>query len=120
MTTTLKRISFFALAIVLLSSLNSCYKKKDTIARITVLDSAGAAVPSAEVRLYYDDDGNPDNNNIDQTATTNVSGTASFNFNEVYKAGQAGLAVLDIEVNGNFAGVIKVEAEMSNEKTVEI
>jgi len=42
----------------------------------------------------------------------------NFDFSEYYKDGQAGFAVLDIEVNNVFVGVIQVEERATTEKTI--
>ena len=55
------------------------------------------------------------------TAYTNAAGIATFNYNEIYQLGQAGVAVLDIEAykgNRQGQGIIKIEAEKTNEETV--
>lgn len=108
----------FLLVVVLtlVFSVSSCYRKKDTIAKVTVLDSSNAAVADAEVRLYYGV--TTDSARIDETATTNASGIATYNFNDLYKSGQAGFAVLDIYVNGVISGIIKIEEETTSEETV--
>jgi hypothetical protein len=48
---------------------------------------------------------------------------ASFNYNDIYQLGQAGVAVLDIKAqkqNMIGQGIIKIEAEKINEETVYI
>ena len=45
-------------------------------------------------------------------------GTVTFDFTDSYNEGQAGFAVLDIEVNGSFKGVIMIEEMKTNKKTV--
>ncbi len=115
--------TFFSVAIIaLLFSVTSCYKKKDTIATITVVDASSNPVGGQEVRLAYDTAGTQDPAivRIDQTATSDASGIASFNFNDLYKSGQAGFAVLDIYVNGVIVGIVKVEEETTSEETVTI
>jgi len=55
------------------------------------------------------------------TLYTNSAGLASFNFNDIYQLGQAGVAVLDIKaqkLNKIGQGIIKIEAETVNEETV--
>ena len=42
----------------------------------------------------------------------------NFDFSEYYKDGQAGFAVLDIEVNNAFVGVIQIEERATTEKTI--
>ena len=101
-------------------TVSSCYKKKDTIAIVTVKDGSDQPVGGASVRLYYEGTGGPDSARIDQTASTGADGKAKFNFNDLYKAGQAGFAVLDIYVNQVKDGIIKVEAEKTSEETVQI
>jgi len=102
--------------LTLVFSVTSCYKKKDTIAKVTVLDSANSPVGGAEVRLFYGV--SADSARIDQTATTDGGGLATFNFNDLYKSGQAGFAVLDVYVNGVVSGIIKIEEEKTSEENI--
>ena len=63
----------------------------------------------------------PQQVSVFDTAYTNVSGMASFNYNDIYQLGQAGVAVLDIKAqkqNMIGQGIIKIEAEKINEETV--
>ena len=102
----------------------SCEKPEDTIAKITVVDVAGIAVDSAEVRLFGDSDGTSTvigDIRIDVTEVTNAAGDAVFDFTEFYEEGQAGLFVLNIEVTKDTLfteSIIKVEPETLNEETV--
>jgi len=118
MKTTLRNTFLFTALLVLVFSVSSCYKKKDTIAKVTVLDANSSPVGGAEVRLYY----GPvvDSARIDELGTTDAAGLATFNFNELYKSGQAGFAVLDIYVGGVVVGIIKIEEETTSEETVTI
>jgi len=116
MKTTLKNIFLFTTLLILVSSISSCYKKKDTIANITVLNVNNEPMSNLEVRLFYGT--SADSARIDEVATTGGGGTASFNFNELYKSGQAGFAVLDIYIGGNVVGIIKIEEETISEETV--
>ena len=101
---------------------SSCYKKKDTIAKVTVLDSAGLPVGGAEVRLYYEDaSGFEPRENLEQTNSTDASGIATFNYNDLFKSGQAGFAILDIDVDGVVkVGIIRIEQEETSEESVAI
>ena len=57
------------------------------------------------------------------TAYTNASGVATFNFNDIYQLGQAGVAVLDIKAykaNKFGQGIIKIEAEKTNDESIVI
>jgi hypothetical protein len=126
MKTTLRNTFLFTALIVLVFSFTSCYKKQPTIAHITVLTSTPPGpnspgpepVGGAEVRLFYGV--NADSARIDKLGTTGADGIASFNFNDLYKSGQAGFAVLDIYVGGVVVGIIKIEEETISEETVSI
>ena len=105
------------LAILFIS--HSCYKPKSTIATITVLnDSDNSPVSGATVRLFYDDPTGINTSIINEQNTTSDEGVVNFDFSEYYKDGQAGFAVLDIEVNNVFVGVIQVEERATTEKTI--
>ena len=105
------------LAILFIS--HSCYKPKSTIATITVLnDSNNSPVSGATVRLFYDDPAGINTSIINEQNTTSDEGVVNFDFSEYYKDGQAGFAVLDIEVNNIFVGVIQVEERATTEKTI--
>ena len=97
----------------------SCYKPKSTIATITVLnDSNNSPVSGATVRLFYEDPTGVNTSIINEQNTTSDQGVVNFDFSEYYKDGQAGFAVLDIEVNNMFVGVIQVEERATTEKTI--
>ena len=120
MKTNLRNTFLFTALIVLVLSFTSCYKKKDTIADVTVITSTPGAQPvnGVEVRLFYGV--SADLARIDKKGTTGADGIATFNFNELYKSGQAGFAVLDIYVGGVVVGVIKIEEETTSTETVSI
>lgn len=102
----------------LTTTLTSCYKKKDTVANLTIVDTNNDPINGAEVTLnYVDGDGEP-REGLEQTGTTDGSGKVSFNFNELYKSGQAGVFVLDVYVNGVVVGIIRVEQEETVEETI--
>jgi hypothetical protein len=109
-------------AILVIGIFGGCRKKKDTIAIITVLDVNNEPVAGAEVVLYGKSTINqPANVVLYDTLTSNISGEAQFNFNDVYQLGQAGVAVLNIEASKDGAvgqGIIKVEQETISEETV--
>jgi hypothetical protein len=110
--------SFLLLAGGMSLGLSSCNKKGDTIAKVTVRDTANALVSNARVILYGSSTTVPLKPVVRRdTAYTNASGVAIFNFNEVYQTGQAGVAVLDIDASkdglkGN--GIIKIEEELQS------
>jgi hypothetical protein len=111
-------LSFAIVAIVL----NGCVKKEDTIAKIEVRDENNALVEQAMVVLHGTSTCNcPSQVVVYDTAFTNAAGIATFNYNEIYQLGQAGVAVLDIEAykgNRQGQGIVKIEAEKTNEETV--
>lgn len=102
--------------------LSSCNKKEDTMAKITVRDTSNALVPGARVILYGTSTEVPVKPVVRRdTAYTNGSGVAIFNYNEVYQLGQAGVAVLNVSAKkDNFSGegIIKIEQEKESTTTV--
>jgi len=112
-------IGFATLAIILSGA---CVKKEDTIAKIEVRDESNQLVEQAMVVLHGTSTCNcPSQVVVYDTAYTNAAGIATFNYNEIYQLGQAGVAVLDIEAykgNRQGQGIIKIEAEKVNEETV--
>ncbi|MBM55894.1 MAG: hypothetical protein CMB32_04980 [Euryarchaeota archaeon] len=90
---------------------SGCLKVEDTIANVTVIriNSIGEEVPvdGAQVRLYANGPTDQDfvgEPRFDTTQVTSDDGFVSFNFSDYYVGGQAGFAVLDIDVikgNGN-------------------
>jgi hypothetical protein len=123
MNTSVKRTLLFAFVAVLGVALSSgCRKKADTIAIIYVRDVANQLVSGATVVLYGQSTTNqPANVVLYDTTTSNTSGEAQFNFNDVYQLGQAGVAVLNIEATyggSTGQGIIKVEQEVTSKETV--
>ena len=128
----MKRLTRYGLLVAAMlvgvALLSSCGKVEDSIARITVVNSAtNQPIEGAVVRLVpesslsnppdYDfPDGFPED-------VTNSDGVAEFDFTERFQEGQAGLMVLTIEVvDGSTeyedVAIIKIEEEQVNEKTV--
>jgi hypothetical protein len=120
----MKKILVIIFAITAISSLVSCRKKKDTIANVYVKDENDDIVSGAMVILYGTNTaGTPQQVAVFDTVYSNSSGLASFNYNDLYQLGQAGVAVLDIKAqkqNKVGQGIIKIEAEKVNEETVYI
>ncbi len=116
----LKLIVLFAFLAV--AVLYGCRKKEDTIAIIKVRNSTNEAVVGAQVVLYGQSTTNqPSSVVLYDTTSTNSSGEATFNFNDEYQLGQAGVAVLNINVTspqGSGQGIIKVEEETTSVETV--
>ena len=100
------------------------FQEKQKITKvITVKDTSGAIFPNAMVRLYPTPTINPHPGIIiDDTLYTDNQGEATFDYTEQYNLGQAGFAVLDIEVRSGDTlygtGIIKVEAEVTSKETV--
>lgn len=115
-------LGFFTVALGVTLSFGSCRKKGDTIAKVTVRDTANALVPGAQVILYGTSTEAPIKPVVRRdTVITDAFGVASFNYNEVYQLGQAGFAVLNISARkGDLygEGMIKVEEEKVNAATV--
>ncbi len=110
--------TFFALVAVTFFS--SCHKTKDTTVKVTVHDASHKIVAGAWVRLF----GNSTTTStsvINDSLLTNDGGQAVFNYNKIYKSGQAGVAVLDIVARKSALygkNVVKIEAEEQTEVTV--
>lgn len=111
------------LGLIGLSSIG-CRKKDDTIVEITIKNSANQSVGGASVKLFtqppYEANSSPV---LEMEGSTDINGVIRFNFNDVYQLGQAGVAVLNIEVKKNDldgTGIIKVEQEEVSKKTIYI
>jgi hypothetical protein len=117
-------LTLFAASLIFLSGMfSSCGKSEDTIARITVVDANNLPVGGATVRLIGRGSDGSEPGRIDVESTTDASGVATFNFNDLFKRGSAGFAVLDVEVTDGAlsgTGIIKVEEETTNEATVTV
>lgn len=120
--TSSKKFLIIMLALVVTGAFSSCREKADTIANIYVRDESNAIVEDAMVVLYgTNTQGTPQVVAVFDTAYTNAAGLASFNYNDIYQLGQAGVAVLDIKaqkLNKIGQGIIKIEPELVNEETV--
>jgi len=118
----MKKIVLLFSLVIFAFTFTSCRKKGDTIANIYVKDEGNLSVSGAMVILYGTNTGNtPQQVAVFDTLYTNATGLASFNFNDIYQLGQAGVAVLDIKaqkLNKIGQGIIKIEAETVNEETV--
>lgn len=119
-----KRIYLVAfLALVSMTAFIGCRKKGETIAKIMVRDAANQSVPGARVVLYGQSTTNqPSSVVLFDTTLSNSAGEAIFNFDDVYQLGQAGVAVLNIDVETGDGksgqGIIKVVEETTSEETV--
>jgi len=115
------RIFIISSIIISFSSLNSCYKPDQTIAIIRVLDNnTNNPIENISVRLFFDDSNGANIPKYDIVKNTLSNGTASFDFSDGYKDGQGGFAVLDIEVDGVFMGVINIVEMTTTEKVIYI
>ena len=115
------RIFIFSSTIICFSSINSCYKPAQTIAIIRVIDNnTNNPVEDISVRLFFDNSNGANIPLYDVVKNTLSNGTASFDFSDGYKDGQGGFAVLDIEVDGVFMGVINIVEMTTTEKVIYI
>jgi len=125
----LKTGLFTSFLLFIAIGLNSCRPEKPTTATVTVTDVDGNIVEEAMVRLYPTptDPAHPEII-IEDTLFTDFEGKVTFDYTDKFNLGQAGFAVLDIEiilpntVDGEDSlrgtGIIKVEPEKSNEEDV--
>ena len=109
--------------LIIAAGMVGCRKEAPTVAKIEVVDTSGAVVPNAMVRLYP----TPTVLEhgaiiIDDTLFTGIDGIATFDYTDQFNLGQAGFAVLDIEVRSGDSlygeGIIKIEQEVTSEETV--
>lgn len=119
----INKYAFLGLFFLLgMTTLVACRKKESTIAKIYVRDAGNSPVAGAIVVIYGQSTTNqPSSVVLYDTTSTNAAGEAIFNFDDVYQLGQAGVAVLNIDVQGNGMvgqGIIKVEQEVTSEETV--
>ena len=111
---------------VLVFSITSCLKEKDTIAQISVVDQVGSPVENAQVVLLgVPSISNPPTVIRHDTLYTNSTGIATFNYTEEWKLGSAGFAILDIFVKKAATsstlqgrGVINVTPQEMNKEVV--
>ncbi len=99
----------------------SCGKPADTTAVVKVITRGGAPVSGATVHVIGVDSYGNNGGRIDHTSTTDANGNATFNFNDLYKRGQAGFAVLEVRASKDTLigeGIIKVEEEKKNEAQI--
>lgn len=107
----------------LIMGIVSCKKEAPTVAIVDVIDTSGAPVPGAMVRLYpsptIDEHGAIV---VDDTMRTNAAGRATFDFSDHFNLGQAGVFILDIEVNSGDSifgtGILKVVEEKTTSESV--
>jgi hypothetical protein len=102
---------------------SSCKKKKDTIAKVFVMDENNNPVTTCRVILKPEPSESAAGKTLidADTAVTNSSGEAIFNYNELYQLGQAGVAVLNVEAfKDGLTGssVIQIKEEVTSETTV--
>jgi len=122
----MKRLFSILFAGVVLFAVSSCNKQQDTIAVIRVVELSDGTTPvvGATVRLVTDYTGTEfEREGIEQEGTTNSIGEVFFNYNDLFKSGQAGLFVLDVEVEKDLytaSGIIKVVEEETSEAVIEL
>jgi hypothetical protein len=120
--TILKLFFYTLLAVSGVAISFGCNKKKDTLAVILVKNEKNESVFGAQVVLYGKSTlDHPANVVLYDTTVTNSSGEATFNFNDVYQLGQAGVAILNIKATYEALegeGIIKIEEQKTNKETV--
>ncbi len=104
----------------ILITLNSCYKKKDTMLKVYVRNSSGQVVEGAQVKIFAEPTDTSNHNapavNLDEI--TDESGITNFNFNFLYESGQTGVAIL--KAKATYYGqtgesIIEIVEEMNND-----
>lgn len=124
----IKPVILGVFTLILIVGLSACGKQGDTIATVKVVKLVdGSPVHNAKVTIDPNNEFLEHKPAIEKEATTNSSGEASFNYNDLYKRGTAGLFVLEVLVEATIDGVptavegyIQVEEETTSEATIEI
>ncbi|XOV67125.1 MAG: hypothetical protein ACFHU9_16010 [Fluviicola sp.] len=101
------------------TTFTSCYKQKATVAVVKVVDTNNQPIDNARVIIYGT--GTQGDIVVNDTLFTKADGEAVFNLDYIYKPGQAGVAVLDVEVRKNGVetqGIIKVEQEQTTKEII--
>ncbi len=106
---------------LLLFLMTACYKKQDTILAVIVKNESGQVIEGAQVEVKAEPTTFGNLVTINMEKTTDDLGVAYFNFNEYYKSGQTGVAVLKITAKqfGLYGeGIVTVEQEVVTESVV--
>lgn len=115
-------LHFVAIAILTVSLITACKKEEETIAVIRVRDNQNQPVEKCMVVLFgKSTESKQASVNVYDTTFSDVFGDAKFNLSELYKSGQAGVAVLNIDARKGTAigtGIIKIEEEKTSQATV--
>ncbi len=126
----------YTLSALLFASLTltfvGCKKDKPTTVKIIVRDANNALVIGASVVIDANPDTSVDPGSINTNKTykaqiTDYKGEATFDYSDIYKAGSAGVAILDVEatygsssVGQTGTGVVKIEPETETVQTIYI
>lgn len=126
----MRKLAHIVIALVVFggvsAAMSSCHKTKDTTAEVFVQNATGAPVPGASVRLFGESTLANDNVGeiiLDHTEYTDGDGRAFFDYTEFFEAGQAGFAVLTVEIQKPLPppeddmfleSIIKIEEETNN------
>ena len=121
----LKHVARLSLvALITLVVFSACKKERDTIAKVKVIEETDGVTPVVGATVMLTSNNiDPDSirTGLEMESTTNGAGEVSFNYSDLFREGQAGLFVLDInvEMNGEQAsGIIKVVENETSEATV--
>ncbi len=117
----------------LATTMESCHKTKDTTVEIFVNNEIGSPVPGARVRLFGESsltsDQPPGEIILDHTQHTDENGRAFFDYTYYYEAGQAGFAVLSVDIHKELPSpqqdliletIIKIEEQKNNVQVYEL
>ena len=123
------QIPFLIFLTITLAVFSSCGEDPETIAIVKIIDENEIPINGATVLLKGASTlpggamPSPTQNiDVEAERVSNTSGEARFNFTERFKAGQAGLFVLDVYVefrDRQARGIIKVEEHQTNRATIQ-
>lgn len=121
----IRRMHNLFLLCFLVLTVISCRKEEDTVAIVNVVNILNEPQPNIIVHMFGESSGNNTGEvqeiAIDLEQVTDENGKATFDFTEQYELGQAGFAVLNLEVlvgDTVYESIIKVEPEETVEETI--
>ncbi len=121
-------VRLFKLTLILFAfsfGLVSCYKKKDTILKVFVVDNIGSIVKGADVNIFAEptDTTNQNPISLNSSTFTDENGIAVFNLNTHYESGQTGVAIVKVKATFNNKigeSVVQIVEEIDNECNIQI
>ncbi len=122
----MKKIIFSTIIVGIVLFLTNCHKIEPTKTVITALNESKIPMQNVKILIHAESSqSTPANVKIADSAYTNSKGQVEFDFSNIYKDGQAGVAVLDIKGTIKIANIdyegfsyVQLESGLTNPATV--